>query len=141
MQSSARAADVVLFLAKQLHRAAASDSLALSLPVLRRLLSAGVLHGITLPQLRRQRTIVQRKHLLRLLALEAGFPGWEAYREALACMAVEQVAHFDMLRGTASQLNLWFSSPAETQAHVDRHGGRLVPVGAQAAVLAESVPA
>ncbi|MEG3003143.1 MAG: hypothetical protein RR855_21610, partial [Comamonas sp.] len=45
----------VLRAAKRLHRQAAAPSLAQSLPVLRRLLAAQLLQGLTLPQLFEQR--------------------------------------------------------------------------------------
>lgn len=135
------AVSAVLREAKRLHRAAASDSLAQSLPVLRRLLQQQVLLGISLPALRRQRDIVQRKHMLRLLAAEAGFSAWEAYRARLVTMSVADLAHFDMVRAQVGYPNLWFSTPEEAQRHVDQHGGRLMRVGQQAVVLLDAVAA
>lgn len=70
--------DLLLREAKRLHRAAQSDSPAESLPVLRRLLAAEAIPGPTLPAAFRARTQVQRKHVLRALTLEAGYPSWEA---------------------------------------------------------------
>lgn len=136
-RSPRSAAEAVLSLAKKLHRAAASESLALSLPVLRRLLATCTLRDLSLPQLRRQRSMVQRKHILRLLATEAGFPNWEAYRQALECMAPEQLPHFDAIRVQAGYPNLWFSSHAEALSHAQVHGGRVMAVGHQAVLLPE----
>jgi hypothetical protein len=128
----------VLKEAKRLHKAAASEQLALSLPVLRRILASEALQRISLPELRRHRSIVQRKHILRMLAAEAGFNSWEAYRQALAGMAPEQLAHFDIARHQAGQLNLWFSTLAQAQAHAALHGGRALQVGRQGVVLIDS---
>lgn len=129
------AANVVRALAKQLHRAATSDSLRVSLPVLRRILATHTLRELSLPQLHRQRAIVQRKHLLRTLAVEAGFASWEHYSQALRDMAVEQLPHLDVLHGTTGYPNLWFSTPEQAQEHALAHGGRVMRVGTQAVVL------
>lgn len=129
------AADVVRALAKQLHRAATSDSLRVSLPVLRRILATHTLRELSLPQLHRQRAIVQRKHLLRTLAVEAGFDSWERYSEALRGMTVEQLPHLDALPASTGYPNLWFSTHEEAQGHAQVHGGRVMRVGRQAVVL------
>lgn len=131
------AAAAVLSLARKLHRLATSDSLANSLPVLRRVLSSQTLAGLSLAQLWRQRAMVQRKHLLRTLAVEAGFPNWEHYCRELRQMRTEALAHFDVQQARAGQLNLWFSSAAQAKAHAREFGGCVASVGLQAVVLAD----
>ncbi|HEX5356187.1 MAG TPA: hypothetical protein VFW93_08210 [Aquabacterium sp.] len=133
--SSPQAADLVRALARQLHRAAISDSLRVSLPVLRRILATDTLRDLTLPQLHQQRGMVRRKHLLRTLAIEAGHPSWEHYCQALSGMSVEQLPHLDMLQATTGYPNLWFSTREQAQHYALSHGGRVVPVGTQAVVL------
>lgn len=135
-----RAAELVLRLARQLHRAAISDSLRVSLPVLRRILSTHTLRDLSLPQLHKQRAMVQRKHLLRTLAVEAGYPSWERYRQALPGMSADQLLHLDLLHATAGYPNLWFSTRAQAQDHAQMHGGHVVSVGAQAVVLMPESP-
>tara|TARA_R110002096_G_scaffold4501_26_gene21233 strand:+ start:9024 stop:9470 length:447 start_codon:yes stop_codon:yes gene_type:complete len=130
-------AGLVLREAKKLHRAATSDSLANSLPVLRRLLSTQVFHGISLPELSRRRGDVQRKHVLRALAIEAGFPGWKEYRDALVGKEPKALLPFDVLRSRFGYPNLWFSSPEEAESHAAEHGGRTMQVGQQAVVFPE----
>lgn len=132
-----QAADLVRALARQLHRAATSDSLRVSLPVLRRILATHTLRGLPLPQLFQQRAMVQRKHLLRTLAIEAGHPSWEHYSRALPGMTAEQLPHLDVLQASAGYPNLWFSSAAQAQAYAQAYGGRVVPVGTQAVVLSQ----
>ncbi len=139
--TAGEAVTAVLREAKRLHRAAASESLALSLPVLRRLLAQQVLQGVSLPELRRHRHIVQRKHLLRLLALDAGFANWETYRAALPGVPVADLPHFDLVRAQAGYPNLWFSTPEEAERHVALRGGRMMRVGLQAVVLPDTGPA
>jgi hypothetical protein len=130
---------LVLREAKRLHKAALSEPLAVSLPVLRRILVSQTLQRIALPELRRHKHIVQRKHILRMLAIEAGFPSWEPYRQALVSMQPAQLRHFDIARHQgAGHLNLWFSTVDEAQAHAAEHGGRVLPVGQHGVVLMEA---
>lgn len=127
----------VLRIAKQLHRAATSESLAQALPVLRRLLDSGTLNGLSLPELHRRRQSIQRKHILRMLAIEAGHPSWEIYKPVLANKATDELDHFDIIRRQAGYPNLWFSSLAEAQQYATQHGGRALPVRHQAVVIPE----
>ena len=131
----------LLRVAKRLHRAAVSSSLAESLPVLRRLLATQVIRGLTLPQLSQRRSLIQRKHLLHTLAIEAGFLNWDAYRGALAETPHDPPLPFDVHKPTAGYPNLWFSSLADAEAHAARHGGRAVRHGQQAVVFVEDVSA
>ena len=99
----------LLRVAKRLHRAAVSSSLAESLPVLRRLLAAQVIRGLTLPQLSQRRSLIQRKHLLHTLAIEAGFLNWDAYRGALAETPHDPPLPFDVHTRAAGYPNLWMN--------------------------------
>lgn len=129
---------LVLGMARRLHKAAMSDSLSQSLPVLRRVLATDTLRGISLPELQRNRTTVQRKHILRTLAAEAGYPSWESYREALSGMTASELEHFDMLRQGIGYPNHWFSSFSEASEYAAACGGRAIRVGSQGVVV-ESV--
>lgn len=139
-QPGRQVVEVVLREAKKLHRAAVSESLAASLPVLRRVLSAHVIRGMTLPELSRHRGMVQRKHVLRMLAVEAGYPGWEEYRGALVATEPQSLQQFDVMRHVAGYPNIWFSSMKEAEEHSAVHGGRAVRVGQQAVVFVELQP-
>lgn len=131
--------DLLLREAKRLHRAAQSDSPAESLPVLRRLLAAEAIPGPTLPAAFRARTQVQRKHVLRALALEAGYPSWEALVAALGDADLLALGQgLQALRG-AGVLKLWFSSMAQAQEYTRTHGGQAIAMGSQAVVL-EAAP-
>lgn len=129
------AARRVLGMAKRLHKAATSESLALSLPVLRRVLATETLRDISLPALRRNLGMVQRKHILRTLAIEAGHLSWEAYRQALSRMAASELTHYDLIRPAIGYPNLWFSSSTQAAEHASAHGGRAIRVGAQGVVV------
>ncbi|MBI1195371.1 MAG: hypothetical protein GC138_05970 [Gammaproteobacteria bacterium] len=134
-------ASAVVFLlreAKKLHKAARSDSLAQALPVLRRLISSNTFRGLSLPDLHRRRAIVQRKHILCMLALEAGYDCWAEYRTAISGLSTDEVVHFDIVRKDMGYPNLWFSSSAEADAYSAEHGGRVVSVGRQAVVIVDA---
>ncbi len=128
------AVDAVLREARRLHHAATSDSLATSLPVLRRLLASGALQSASLPELFRRRAGVQRKHVLRMLAREAGFDSWEAWRPTLDSGHASALMQEHALRRDTGTLHLWFRSEAEAHAFADRHGGTPVRLGAHAVV-------
>lgn len=125
----------VLREAKRLHRAAASDSPMTSLPVLRRLLAAGAVPALTLPQLHRARDTIQRKHVLRALAVEAGHASWEAYSRELPFLDAQELQQATRLAHGAADLKLWFASEAEAVQFAAEHGGQPVRIGKQAVVL------
>ena len=126
---------IVLREAKRLHRAASSDSLSSALPVLRRLIAAGAMPNVSLPELFRRRSTVQRKNILRMLAIEAGDQSWEDYRPKLELVDAKHFESFEILDKGYANLNLWFSNKAEAQLFARENGGRVVIVGGQAVVL------
>ncbi len=134
-QKPESAAELVLRIARNLHRAVNAEALAISLPVLRRLLATKTLTEISLPELQRRRDIVQRKHVLRMLAVEAGFNCWEDYRHALDEMNADQVSHFEQFSRSAGYPNLWFSTYEEAQDYAWKNNGRALKIGSQAVVL------
>jgi len=125
----------VLGIAKKLHRAATAESLAVSLPVLRRILATATLRDISLTELRRRKQIIQRKHILMMLAIEAGFPNWEKYRKTLDTMTPAEIRHFDLVQREAGYPNLWFSTAEEAQQHAAEKGGVALQVGQQGVVV------
>ena len=132
---AATAAQLMLREAKRLHCLAGSGPLSSALPILRRLLSTGAVPRTALPALFRKRDTVQRKHVLRMLAVEAGFPNWEAFRPALDHMTASDLKQLEVAHHRASQLHLWFSNEQEAQTYASRHGGQAVRMGRQAVVI------
>ena len=131
----------LLRVAKLLHRNAVASSRAQSLPVLRRLISTQVLEGLSLPQLYEQQAMVQRKHVLQMLAREAGFADWAAYREALSGHAADIHMPLEAVALHAGYPNHWFSTLEQARTHAAQRGGQVVQVGSQAVVLPEIVRA
>ncbi|MDP2571716.1 hypothetical protein Q8W40_05960 [Vibrio penaeicida] len=121
--------------ARMLHRAAKSGSVSRSLPALRRLHAAGVCYGVSVSGLYQQRETLQRKHFLRMLAIEAGYSSWEKYKPVLLAPPehATKTRHFD--EKCVSTLNLWFSSEQQAQEYAEQHGGDVLKYGHQAVVL------
>jgi hypothetical protein len=130
--------ELVLREARRLHHAARSASLCACLPVLRRVLAAEVVPSQALTALFRNRAAIQRKHLLRMLAVEADHRSWQAYRSALADAHPSDLEHLAVAAHGYANLNLWFTSEAAAQKYASQHGGRSVRMGRQAVVLPRS---
>ncbi len=84
--------------------------------------------------LHRARHTVQRKHLLRLLAAEAGHTSWEAWRPALRHALPQDLLHL-RLHGSGTA-NTWFATEDEARRAMHGREGRLVRVGWHAVWLA-----
>lgn len=69
--------------ARRLLRRAHADDTSMAMPVLRRLLAAGVTRAETLAELHKTRAEVQLKHVLNMLAVELGHFGWDACKPVL----------------------------------------------------------
>jgi hypothetical protein len=125
----------LLHVAKSLHRAARSESRLQSLPILRRLISSETFRQISLPELHCQRAIIQRKHILQMLALEAGFCSWSEYKRNISTQPAEQHVHYSIALRYAGYPNIWFTSILEAEEYSAEHGGQPITVGKQAVVI------
>lgn len=123
--------------AKILQKAAKSSSLAQSLPVLRRLLNAKVLTKLSLPELKRTAVIIQRKHLLHMLAAENGASCWADLKRQIEAAPQGSMLPYSAELRDAGYPALWFSTSAEAQSYAKQHGGRVVKVCSQAIVVPE----
>ena len=136
-KDSITAIDLVRRQARRLHRAARSGSLALALPALRRVHAACVFPDRPLSAIYRDRDSLKRKHFLRALAVEAGFPDWERFRPHLDQMASEAFDHFRIVDEGFVFLNLWFSNEEQAHTFARQHGGQVLRVGHQAVVASQ----
>lgn len=108
--------DRVLHHARRLHRAARSASISAAMPVVRRIHAAGLFPDLRVAGLYRARASLQRKHVLRMLAIEAGHASWEAYRAVLPTLPPEAIVPWHVSEHLAAGLNIWFSNEAEARA-------------------------
>ncbi|SON49996.1 hypothetical protein [Vibrio tapetis] len=125
-----------LFEAKLLHKHVKSERKSHSLPVLRRLLNQKVLVGLSLPELQKDVSIVQRKHLLQLVSIENGFASWVAFKQTLES-ASDSSGQYLPERIKLKNIGypaLWFSTMDEAVSYANIHGGEAIPVGSQAVI-------
>ena len=151
--SSSAPAGAVLREARRLHRAATSDALATSLPVLRRLIASGAMKlsggaemmknwtdigfpaGSLTPVGAVEITIAIMTLIpQRMLAREAGFDSWESWRPALGTARASTLMQAHELRRDTGTLHLWFRNEAEARAFATLHGGTAVRLGEHAVV-------
>ena len=121
--------------AKRLHRAATSDALSEALPVLRRLLAARAVPACPLQALFRDRASLQRKHVLRMLAFEAGHESWEAYSQALSGLDSQSVVLSVAAQRSTAMLKHWFVGEQQAAQFASAHSGLVTRVGHQGAVV------
>jgi hypothetical protein len=126
--------------ARRLHRLALRGPLAAALPVMRRLIRAGMFPAFSLPELHRQRGSIRRKHVLRMLAIESGYRSWEEFLPVLESAALTDLTLTKDSLIDPSQLNLWFSSLDLAIRFTHEYGGEVVSVGPQAVVLPRTRP-
>ena len=128
------AVELALRLARTLHRASKDATLFKAMPAVRRAHGAGVFAELTLSALYRQRHLLQRKHFLRTLAVEAGFANWESYLPALRSQPPQTLGHYTTGQEYGYP-NAWFSTHAEAIAFAEERGGNVVRYGQQAMVV------
>jgi hypothetical protein len=138
MQSNNDTLKHLLREARKLHKTVKTGSLSQSLPILRRLITSKTLTQLSLPELRNKPDIVQRKHLLQMLAHEAGYSSWASYKQAIEATNTKHDDHYSLVLQQAGYPNLWFSSLNEAEEYVKYHGGKPVAVGTQAVVIVSS---
>ncbi|MDP2560424.1 hypothetical protein [Psychrobium sp. 1_MG-2023] len=127
--------DALLREAKKLHRAAKTGSISQALPVLRRLHATNVCYDQSITSLFKIRHTLQRKHFLRMLAIEAGYPSWEQYKPALLTTPTQDTDLASYTSDDISQLNLWFSTQRQAREYAKENGGKVLAYGQQAVVV------
>jgi hypothetical protein len=122
--------------ARRLQREAHSEKPSSSLPVLRRLLQAGVVPAARLTDLYHAREFVQLKHMLRMIAAELGYPSWEACKHEIDRKPASMLDRFRLDLGAFGDYNqVWFSNEKEAQQWQAENGGHMVVYGSQAVVM------
>ena len=122
--------------ARGLLRRAHADSTSTAMPVVRRLLAAGVTRAETLAQLHETRADVQLKHILNMLAVELGHFGWDACKPVLDTResAVIDRYRFDV-GAFGDHEKVWFAGADIAREWQREHGGYIVEYGDQAVAI------
>ena len=121
--------------AKILQNLAKSGSLSHSLPVLRRLLNTQVFTNLSLTELKRNTTMIKRKHLLQLLAAESGYRSWADFKQHIVNLPEGTRIPSSIALRNAGYPVLWFPNTSEATLYTKNHGGKVVAFGHQAAVV------
>lgn len=121
--------------ARLLLRAVHSEALINALPALRRLRAAGVFAELKLGALLAQRQQVRLKHCLRALAVEFGYPTWEALKPRIGDLPACVLDRDRLYAAGSASLHQWFANEAQANAYAAIHGGRVVLVGRHAVLI------
>ena len=122
--------------ARRLLRLARAESTSAAMPVLRRLLAAGVIRDETLTQLHENRAGIQLKHVLNMLAVELGHFGWDACKAVVDTQAPAVIDRYRFDAGAFGDYEkVWFASAAEGRAWQREHGGYIVEYGDPAVAI------
>jgi len=107
------------------------------MPVLRRLLAAGVMRGdATLAQLPETRAEIQLKHVLNMLAVELGHFGWDACKAVIDTQAPSVIDRYRFDAGAfGDHEKIWFASAGEGREWQRENGGYIVEYGEQAVAI------
>ncbi|RJG38607.1 hypothetical protein [Motilimonas pumila] len=126
-----------LKLARKLHRAAKNGAISEALPAIRRLHAAGASPLEKVSDIYHSRHQLQRKHFLRMLALEAGFSSWQTYLPTLKRLPDDSPSQNIMAHNGEhiAKLNLWFATQQQAQDYAQTHGGQAFSYGHQGVVV------
>ena len=134
--SSTPNADFLRNYARIMFRDARSEQPSKALPIARRIHAAGILPFQRLTDLYRHRESLQLKHLLRTIAVELGFPTWDACKRNVDSLPTTVLDRFRLdLGGFNDYEQIWFPSQSAAQEWQREQGGRIVAYGNQAVIL------
>ncbi|WP_034299853.1 hypothetical protein [Herbaspirillum sp. RV1423] len=125
--------------ARRLVREGRSGQPSKALPVLRRIIDAGVMPELGVADLYAVRDTLQLKHVLHTLARELGFAGWETCKHDIDSRGMEVLDRYRLEQGQFGDFRQnWFADQETARAWQQQNGGYLVAYGRQAvAILAD----
>lgn len=122
--------------ARRLLRHAHAAETSKALPVLRRLMAAGLAGGHRLSALHRSRGELQLKTLLRLLALELGYPDWAACKAQIDQREAACLDRYRLDAGAFGDFAMnWFANATTARDWQRQYGGYVVQYGEQAVAI------
>jgi hypothetical protein len=122
--------------ARRLLRLAHADNTSTAMPVVRRLLAAGVTRAETLAELHTTRANVQLKHVLNMLAVELGHFGWDACKLVLDTRESAVIDRYRFDAGAFGDYEkVWFAGAGAAREWQREHGGYVVEYGDQAVAI------
>lgn len=122
--------------ARRMLRDVHSDQPSRAMPAIRRVHQARILPAGRLTELYHARAALQLKHMLRTIAVELGFPNWEACKREIDHRPPGMLDRFRLDLGAFGDYNqVWFSNEAAAQQWQKENGGHVVVYGSQAVVM------
>jgi len=122
--------------ARRLLRLAHANNTSSAMPVVRRVLAAGVTRAETLAELYETRAHVQLKHVLNMLALELGHFGWHACKPVLDTREPAVIDRYRFDAGAFGDYEkVWFAGAGAAREWQREHGGYIVEYGDQAVAI------
>ena len=122
--------------ARRLLRHARADDASASLPVIRRLLASGVIKAARLADLYEARATIQLKHMLNMLAVELGHPGWDVCKNLIDSEGTQAIDRYRFDAGVFGDYEKnWFASDAAAHEWQRGNGGYIVGYGDQAVAI------
>jgi hypothetical protein len=136
VSSSVSNSDYLREHARRLLRLARDGDTSASLPVLRRLLAAGITRDERLAGLNAARASLQLKHLLSMLAVELGYANWEACTLDIDTQPAARIDRYRLDAGAFNDFEKnWFANEADALAWQRGNGGYVVRYGEQAVAI------
>jgi len=110
-----------------------------ALPVLRRVIAAGVMPELSVTDLYAVRASLQLKHVLHMLGRELGYANWDGCKQEIDACGAEVLDRYRLEQGQFGDFRQnWFSDAATAHAWQQHNGGYLIAYGKQAvAILAD----
>jgi hypothetical protein len=125
--------------ARRLVRDGRADQPSKALPVLRRVIDAGLMPELAVTDLYNVRETLQLKHILHTLARELGFAGWDICKQEIDRCDTAVLDRYRFEQGQFGDFEQnWFPDEATARAWQQANGGYIVNYGKQAvAILTE----
>jgi len=127
--------------ARRLVRDGRADQPSKALPVLRRVIDAGLMPELAVTDLYGVRETLQLKHILHMLARELGFPNWDICKQEIDLRETAVLDRYRFEQGQFGDFEQnWFPDEPTARAWQQANGGYIVNYGKQAvAILARWV--
>ncbi|MFJ9452700.1 MULTISPECIES: hypothetical protein [unclassified Herbaspirillum] len=125
--------------ARRLVRDGRADQPSKALPVLRRVIDAGLMPELAVTDLYNVRETLQLKHILHTLARELGFASWDVCKQDIDRCDTTALDRYRFEQGQFGDFEQnWFPDEPTARAWQQENGGYIVNYGRQAvAILAK----
>lgn len=122
--------------ARRLVRSGRADEPSKALPVLRRVIAAGVMPELSVTDLYAVRASLQLKHVLHTLARELGFASWDTCKQEVDERSADVLDRYRFEQGQFSDFQQnWFSDVQTARTWQQSNGGYLVAYGTQVVAI------